>query len=77
MVNKRVLHSILWTSPLREVFQVSPAYEGCGNEISICLRDIQNILNDSKLAFAQNEQQLDLLCRYCAANTTDSFSLPS
>ena len=42
----------------------SLAYERCmGSEISVCLRDIQNILNDSKLAFAQNEQQLDLLCR--------------
>lgn len=46
-----------------KVLEGSLAYEGCGSEISICLRDIQNILNDSKLAFARNEQQLDLLCR--------------
>lgn len=42
----------------------SAEHNKCGNEISICLKDIQNILNDSKLAFAKDEPQLDSLCRY-------------
>ena len=40
------------------------AQDRCGREISLCLTDLQSIMNDSKLLFAQNEKQLDLLCRY-------------
>lgn len=35
----------------------------CSREITGCLNDIHAILNNSQLTFAQNEEQLDTLCR--------------
>ncbi|KAI1305867.1 hypothetical protein HDE_01295 [Halotydeus destructor] len=36
----------------------------CNKDVSSCLKDIVQIMNDSRIAFAQDEKQLDLLCRH-------------
>lgn len=35
----------------------------CSREITGCLNEVHAILNNSQLTFAQNEEQLDTLCR--------------